>query len=245
MGTSKGYSAPQTPQWSHVKSIVTRTAGAGKPERAVAREVVGAFVTALGGPKAASRGSGSIGRGRAAQRVAAGFASFATAVALDGLDAALARNGLAALVGRPAAEVLDALIEHLGGPADTLDDVDARNALARLREEMLNDLETREELEEMLSGMVTKDQLEHFLVAFFGYYLFEQFIRVFYERLVRRVGDARATAYLDGIEAYLRAVIEEQHQSRDLGAVDWAGDEGQRLTDSILEEALRVFGGGE
>jgi hypothetical protein len=227
-----------------VKRLVTDTSRDGPPLAEVARQVVSAYIDAAGGARRFSRGAGSTGRGRSAQRVAAGLARFATDVAQAGLPAALERVGLPELVGRSVIEVLDALVDYLGGPADSLDDVDARNALARLRAEKLNHLATEADLERALMEMVTSDGLGDLLVSFFGYYLFEQFTRVFYERLVARVGDVAAAAYLRGIEAYIRKATLEHHFAQDLRNVDWASTEGQRLADAILEETLRVFGGG-
>lgn len=243
MGTSKGYEAPKTPQWAAVKRLVTSTARNGPLERDDAQLVVRAFIDASGGPRIASRGAGSLGRGKAAQRVAASIAGFVDLVQKRGLAEALDQLGLNALLGRPVIEVLDALVDALGGPAESLDDIDARNALAKLRAEMFNDLETLEELEEAMSELVSSEELGDLLVTFFGLYLFEQFTRLFYERLVARVGDATAASYLREIADYIRSVVRLHHVGKTLTHVNWSSESGRAVVDEILENTLQVFGG--
>ena len=243
MGTSTGYSAPTSPQWKAVKGDVTRTAPDGRPATDVARRLVRGYVDAAGGPRAIASGGGSMGRGRAAQRVAASFAAFANAVGETGLPSALERFGLGELIGRPVAEVLDALVDRLGGPANSLDDVDARNALSRLREELFENVATPEELEAALIGVISGDMLGDLLSRFFALCLFEQFTRVFYERLVSRIGDAAAGSFLDGIRDYIRSAVDQLHITRDLRTVDWSSAAGRELAEGILEDTLFVFAG--
>lgn len=243
MGTSSGYNAPTSPQWTVVKSDVTRSAPGGRPSAGVARRILREYVEAAGGPRRIATGGGSVGGGAAAQRVAASLASFAQAAAANGLDSALRGIGLGALVGRPLAEVLDALVDRLGGPASSLDDVDARNALSRLRDEMFDQCETTGELEETLTAAITGDGLAELLMRFYSFCLFEQFTRTFYERLVARVGDLAAGSFLGGIKDYIASAIEAVHVDRDLRRVDWAGAEGRAIADGILQDCLFVFAG--
>jgi hypothetical protein len=206
------------------------------------------YVDASGGPRGISSGIGSMGRGGAAQRVAASLAAFANAVGESGLPAALDRFGFGDLVGRPVAEVLDALVDRLGGPANSLDDVDARNALSRLREDMFDTIATPEDLEAALVGVINGDALGDLLSRFFALCLFEQFTRVFYERLVARVGEATAASFLDGIRDYIRdyirSAVASVHITRDLRMIDWSSAVGRELADRILEDTLFVFAGG-
>lgn len=243
MGTSTGYKAPTTPQWQAIKRLVSRTASARSLSHDDAARVVAGFIEANGGASSMARGGSALGSGRSAQRVAASVAAFLEQVERAGLAAALERIGLAALVGRPVGEVLDALVDVLGGPGETLEDVDARNALSRLREQLLAEATTADEVEAILAEVAEGAGLTGILMDFFTYFLYEQFCRVFYERLVAKVGDAEAAGYLDSILDYLRSAIHERHQTRDLRGVDWAGTEGQAVMDELLEQTVFVFGG--
>lgn len=243
MGTSTGYKAPTTPQWQSVKRLVTQTATDGPLSPTDAARVVGRFLEANGGARGIARGASDLGGGRSAQRVAGALAAFLSQVAIEGLPAALERAGLAAYVGRPVSEILDALVGALGGPGETLEDVDARNALSRLRDQLLGEATTADEVETIMAQAADSAALEALLIDFFTYFFFEQFCRVFYERLVEKIGDVAADAYLGAIMDYLRSALREQQQTRDLREVDWASAQGKAITDDLLEQALFVYGG--
>ena len=81
------------------------------------------------------------------------------------------------------------------------------------------------------------------LVDFFAFFFFEQFCRVFYERLVAKVGDLAAAGFLDQILDFLRSRLREDQPTRDVRTVDWRGPAGQALAQELLEETLVVFGG--
>lgn len=243
MGTSTSYSAP--PSWGDLKATVTRAAGGGALAPGAARQIVRDYIDRNGGASGMARGSGGgggrVGSSGAARAVAGRLGGFITDVGTYGLDEALRRAGLSELVSRPVREILAGLLDHLGGSSSTLDDVDARAALSRLQDELLGDAEDAAEVERILAGQAA--QLELVLEMFFGFYLFEQFCRVFFERLVQRVGETRAHSFLSEIEGFLRSALVNRTVGRDLAGIDWTGSEGRTLVTDILESTLRVFGG--
>lgn len=239
MGTSTGYNAPTSPQWSALKGRVSRAVPNGRPSREVAGSLVRDFVTAGGGRS----GFGGGGGGGSAARVASGVGGFLSAVANRGLAAALDEIGLSSLIGRPVTEILDALLDLLGGPASTIDDVDAREALARLRDEMFGQAETVDELEALLAAQAAGSMFTDLLTRYFAYYLHERFCRVFYERLIAKVGDLKAGEFLDGILDFLQSKLEEVHLERDVRTINWTSSAGREFVDDLLELTLDVFGG--
>lgn len=238
MGTSTGYSAP--PSWAPLKGEVTRAAGAGALSRETARQIVQHYIRENGGARGMARGGAAVGAGKTAQDVAGRFSAFVADVAANGLDTALTNAGLAEFIGRPVTEILGALLDRLGGPASTIDDVDARNALARLQDELFGDAADAPEMEQVLTD--TASQLESVLQDFFSHYLYEQFCRVFYERLVQRVGDIKAQSFLEEIESFLASTLENRTAGRDLSSIQWAQAEGQAILMEIMETTLNVFG---
>lgn len=243
MGTSAAYSAP--PSWSDLKTDVTKTAGGGTLSQDTAQGLVQSFIEHNGGTNAIARGTGSRGgtvaRGRSARAVAARLGGFLSDARSVGLDQALRNAGWADLVGQPIGHVLSALLDRLGGPSSSIDDVDARMALARLRDKYFSQAQTPEELEQLLTTQAS--DLESTLLEYFGFYLFEVFCRVFFERLVQRVGEARAHSYLDQIDAFISSALENRTLGQTVSGIDWSGDEGRRLTSDIMETTLSVFGG--
>lgn len=242
MGTSTGYSAP--PAWAELKADVTRAAGAGPLSNESARQILRDHVRGNGGARAMARGAspreGSVGGGRSARTTASRLGGFLADVGTFGFTEALRRAGLADLVGRPINEVLDALVDRLGGPASTIDDADARAALSRLRNELLAEAVDAAEVERILAEQA--GDIDGVLRDYFGYYLYEQFCRVFFERLIQRVGEARAHSFLEEIEGFIRSMLENQTFDRDLTLIDWSGREGSELVAGIMETTLGVFG---
>lgn len=237
MGTSSGYSAP--PSWGDLKGQVTRAAGNATRTQATTSAVLRNYIRQNGGSATIARSGGVVGRARAAQQTAARLGAFISDVAEVGLNEALTRAGWDDLIGRPTHEFLNALIDRLTAGASTIDEVDARNALALLQDRLLEDTATSEDVERILGAEATN--LESLLAEFFGYYIYEQFCRVFFERLVQRVGEERATSFLRDIQALIAATLANRTAGRDLGDIDWEGKEGRDIVVDIMETALNVF----
>lgn len=243
MGTSSGYEAPTTPDWKDLKGRVTRAARSGSASPSSARNTLRGFIGNSGGARNISRGGGAMGAGRSAQNTARSVGGFISSVGSVGLQQTLESFGLSEFVGKSAGEIIPALVDKLGGPASTINDSDARNALSKLMKEILGDLETPEQVEEALEHVVAEEGLEDLISKYFGYYLYEQFCRVFYERLVNRVGRQDADSYLKSILDTIKASLSLKVSGRDLSQIDWRGAEGQNISDNILQETFEIFGG--
>jgi len=246
MGTSTSYSAP--PSWSGLKGEVTRTAHSGSITADKTRQLIQGFIKNSGGARALAgrgggggQGGGTVASGQAARSTARRLGSFISDVGRIGFEKALRNAGWGDLVGRPVSEILNALLDRVGGDASTIDDVDARMALSKLQEKYFADATTIEELEERLTNQV--DRLEMVLQDFFGLYLYELFCRVFFERLVQRVGDTRAHSYLNEIGDFIKSTLANRVTNRDISQINWAGSEGETITAEIMETTLNVFGG--
>jgi hypothetical protein len=239
MGTSTSYSAPGS--WGPLKSEVTRAANAGSANASSAARIIGRYIHQNGGVSRMSGGAGSGGTvgGSAGRAIAQRLGGFINTVGEVGLEEALRREGLAELVGRPAQEILAALLDRLGGPASTIDDVDARTALARLQEELLRDAKTAEDIERILKEQATS--LDALLRDYFGLYLFEQFCRVFFEQLVQKRGEPKALSFLSDIKEFIKATLINRVGRRVISKISWAGQEGARLCSEIMQATLAVF----
>jgi hypothetical protein len=242
MGTSASYSAP--PSWGDLKSAVTVAAGGGAVSPQKARELVSSFIQHNGGANAIARGGGgggggSVAKGGNARATAGRLGSFLGDVSRLGLAGALEAAGWGDLAGKPVREILNGLLDRLGGESSTIDDVDARMALAELEKQYFDEAQTPEELEQLMVAQV--GQIEQLLQDFFGLYLYEVFCRVFFERLVQRVGEIRAYGVLSQIKDFIKAKLENLAAERDISKVNWKGPDGQRLTSEIMESTLRVF----
>jgi len=93
MGTSTGYDAPTTPQWSNVKREVTQASRDGTPLPETAQTLVRDHILANGGAREIVRSGGVIGCGRAPQQVAQRVAHLVSAVGSVGLPDTLRELG--------------------------------------------------------------------------------------------------------------------------------------------------------
>jgi hypothetical protein len=243
MGTSKSYDAPSS--WSDLKSNITRVARGEvvKPHRA--RSLIRSLIQHNGGRNEMARGghrgaSGSAGSAAPARDVAARLGAFIADVGSIGFAEAAAKLGLGDLSGKTVSEVLLALLDRLGGNSSTIDEADARQALSDLQQDLFAEATDTEELEKIL--LSAAQNLEIILEKFFGYYIFEQFSRVCFERLVQRVGDLKATSFLNQIREFIQSALANRAADKQLSKVDWAGAEGAVIVSQILDQTLEVFG---
>lgn len=241
MGTSKGYDAPTTPQWGDLKGKVSRLAKEGRPGSDNSKELVGKFIRANGGTQGVAR-NGGMGA-KSAQAIAKNLGSFLSLVNRLGIDEVLKQTGLEHLKGKTTSDIVLSLIDYFGEDASTIDQVDARNALSQLMDEMFEKVEGIDEITQVLEGCSNPDSLTEMLEKFFGYYVYQQFCRSFYERLASKVGNAQADAFLNDILDYIKSEITVFALDKDITQVDWSGQEGESICVQVLEKTLDVFGG--
>jgi hypothetical protein len=236
MGTSTNYDAPSS--WSSLKSEVSRTANSGYLTSEKASGLLKSFIQHNRGYGTGRRGV--VANGRAARSVAGRLGGFVSDIGRLGLAQALHKAGWDDLIGRPVKEILNALLDRIGGESSTIDEVDARMALSRLQDKFFAEAKTIEHLEQLLSNQVGR--LESLLQDYFGFYLFEVFCRVFFERLAKLIGN-KAQSFLNEIGSFINATLENRMAGRDISKVDWAGQEGKAVTDEIMKTTFKVFGG--
>jgi hypothetical protein len=243
VGTSAPYDAPSS--WSDLKGNITRAARAEIVAGPRAKSLIRSLIAHNGGRNEMARGGrqgarGSAGSAAPARAVASRLGAFIADVGSLGFAEAAARLGLGDLSGKTVSEILLGLLDKLGGDSSTIDDADARQALSDLQEELFAEAADAEELEVILLNAV--QSLETILERFFGYYIFEQFSRISFERLVQRVGDLKATSFLGQIREFIQSALANRAAETNLSKVDWAGAEGAAIVSQILDQTLEVFG---
>ncbi len=261
MGTSRGYKMPAGGNWTPLKNDATDfVQGTGGPE-ITPGNLVTDFIRAIGGFKglrqgsggsapSGSGGAGSGGAGRAgsgesrsaAVGTARNLGGFLSRVSEVGFEEALRERGLENIIGKSAAEIAEALLDEFAGPASTLDNALAREALADIRDEILEDAETFEDVEQRLSAAIDELGVFGILANFFGHYVFKIFCRNFYEEWLKKVGDSKAAGGLRQIKDYITSSLRTRLANRKIGTVDWKKSEGIRLTEEVLRETVEVFG---
>jgi len=187
-------------------------------------------------------GGGGGGGASAAVGTAQNLGGFLSRVGEVGLEESLRERGLDDAIGKSASDVSDTLLDEFAGPASTLDNALARESLAEIRDELLTDAETFEDVEKKLDTAIDELGIFGILASFFGHYIFKMFCRNFYEEWVKKVGDAKAASSLAQIKEYIVSSVRNKLTGRKVAAVDWKKDEGQQVTEGVLKETLDVFG---
>ncbi len=253
MGTSRGYDAPTEGSWPSLKREVARLGAPGGNTPAALRRALAHFASVSLGRAGGTSGSGG-GRGggaggtrqaRTAARVGARLGAFADLVNRTGLAEALRAFGLEDLIDRPAVDVLDGLIEALVGPAETRDDALALQALEDLRRALFAGATTAADIEQLLRAELGRTEISGLVLEYYGYYLYEAFASDFYERLLRRHGEAATSRTLDSARRTIISALEYHLSGRDPTWIDWGGPEGQQVRDRILGEVRDIFEEGE
>ena len=265
MGTSRGYKMPKGGNWTPLKNdatdFVQGTGNAGITPTSLLTD----FIRATGGLAGLLRGNGgtvpsggagtsvkttggvgsggAVGGGTsAAVGAARNLGGFLSSVADVGLERTLRDRGLESIVGKSASDVSDALLDEFAGPASTLDNALARESLAEIREEILSDAATFEDVEKELNAAIDELGIFGILASFFGHYIFKMFCRNFYEEWVKKVGEAKATTSLKEIEEYIRSSVRTKLTGQKVTTADWKKDEGKQITENVLKETLEIFG---
>ena len=241
MGTSTNYNAPTSPQWSKLKGKVTRLTRQGTLGSTGIKGILQDFVTVNYGVSRGARSGGGTGHRRIAQNVARNIGQFFSSVADVGFREAFERAGLGSLEGKSVREIGYSLLDYLGGPSSTIDETDARQALSDLMDEILNDADSLEDVEEAMEMESHGEALEDLIQRFFGYYIYEQFCSVFYERLVDGIGHIQADKCVDEIRDYICAAVKDVISDKNVSKIDWSGTQGQQIVDKILQDTLEVF----
>ena len=238
MGTSTSYEAP--PSWGGLKGTVTRIGGG---NRGSAASLVADYIGQNGGATAvAHRGAGG-GGGSAGRQAARRFAGFASRVADVGLPQALQEAGLGHLIGQPVNKLVRELVDRFCGAGSTFDEVDARNAMSRLTERLLGEAETSEQVGALLADLVEQDQLGPVMMEYFGYLVYEEFVRCFYEQVLQHHGDERAESMAEDILDFILTAVANKVVNVSVTNVNWSGAHGRQVAEQVMQQALRVFGG--
>lgn len=239
MGTSTGYQVPTGGDWTPLKTEATRfVKKGGTPKTLVSR-----YLNSVANSGGFGGGGGGRGGGthQAASRVGQNIGNFFARVGTVGLAGALQEFGLGYLVGKSAMEIAAALLEELAGPANTLDDAAARAACDDLQQELLRDVKP-DEVESVFVNAVNAQGLDGILSQFLGFYIYQRFVRDFYETWQQKVGQSQAANCLKDVKSYIQEALQRDMITGQVTAQNWNSGSSNQTTQTILAEVCLVFG---
>lgn len=279
MGTSTNFTTPTGGDWTDLKHDITDLLNGDNnitPEQIIGGTVLAAqgFGKPLSVPSSTSsagrvrsggaRTGGGVGGGgggggggtrttggrASVGRATSGLGGFGAAVRDQGLDAALEAFGLGELQGKPAAEVIARIAEHL---AEDLPGTQGEILTAALREAIfevaaLEGDRSYQTLEASLQSFLSREGVEGLIECFLSRVVFN---RVWFhvESHVQKKADgtdgrALASAVERSIKGHVRSLIEEQKAAGRFERLDWFGAAGNRFGQDIatdLETRLRAL----
>lgn len=263
MGTSKSFTTPGSGAWTSPKRQLTDHVTGKEPLDAP--RFVRSALQALGGvgmkPRLGSGaggretrpagGGGGTGGGKGGGGSSGGGAlggavqslgGFGARVASGGLDAALGSLGLQDLRGRPAAEVVARIAEHLsrgatGRQAEVLETA-LRDTIFDIA--AIEGTGSYEDLDAALQSFMDRDGLEGFIEAFLSQYVFTA-VWSYFESHANSKGDGTSDdALASAVESACHSLVFQElkgvRDSQQFGNVDWFGDAGQRFADRIVSQ---------
>lgn len=276
MGTSAAFPTPTGGDWTDLKRLVTDALQDGQQDAADGI-IAGTLAAANGFGPAVSipsgggsggfggRGSGGTGGGggggsgggrtaggtASVGRAVSGLGGFADTVRDRGLDAALEGLNLGELIGRPPAEVIARIAEHL---ADDLPGVQGEILTAALREAIfevaaMEGDRTYQNLERSLQTFLEREGIPGLVKTFLSRFVFDRVwfhVENHVQKKATSGSDAQAlaSAVERSVQGHVRDLIEEQQAAGRFDKLDWFGAAGQRFGQEIaadLEARLRAL----
>jgi hypothetical protein len=227
MGTSSDYTGGTGGSWTpykHAASNFARHGGEGRAEKVLAR-----YVGALGGAAAAASSghAAGVGGGQA-------VADFGAGLARDGLTPTLERLGLGHLVGADRYEVLDGLVEALGGDGGTLEDQAVERAIIEaFRELYPDDAQTYEELEAVaLDAAAVVRFIEYFVAA----WAYARLLPTLAEKFSHIEDPETAQQRYHELRERMKKLVRLEIGDRDALAVAWRDDEGEAILTRVVDQ---------
>jgi len=268
MGTSKSLRTPTGGAFTSPKKQLTLHLArqGGSAETLDAERFVRSALGALGGiaikPRAASGGSGgfsasgrgvlgrsaqaSEGRGRAGgvalSGAVQGLGGFGTQVVSGGLDSALGSLGLQDLRGRPVAEVIARIAQHLsrdaaGRQAEVLEAA-LRDAIFDIA--AMEDAGSYEDLEGALQTFIDREGIEGFIESFLSLYIFTAVWSYFENHAKHKTDGAVDEALASAVESACRSLVSQGlkaiRDAQQFERIDWFGTGGQNFADRIVSQ---------
>jgi hypothetical protein len=227
MGTSSDYSGGTGEAWRPYKIAASNFARRGGGERA--GRVLARYVTALGGAGAAAASGRATGVSSGQ-----GVAAFGSGLATDGLTSTLESLGLSHLVGASRFDVLDGLLDALGGDGSTLEDQAVNQALCEAFAHLYpEEAETYEELEAVILDEGGVIEFVEFFVAEWAY---ARLLPTLAEKFTHIEDPAVAEARDAELRERLQLLVKLELGERSALSIEWRGEEGRAVLDRVVDQ---------
>lgn len=220
MGTSKGYIAPTTPQWSQAKRAVTSYIKNGNMESRA--KAVSKFASAMHHDLASSEQF---------TKAAGSILSFAQAVSHAGINNALHEFNRNDLIGKSSDEIYNELVQEFTNYGNTTEDYLSAEAIrAALKELNITDLE---DLKVVAPDVLLKEMLIEYIKFSFAFR---------YEEKIRMKRNPEETdRLLEEMGKYISNELHNNLKLEDIKTIDFEHMQASEIVKRSLEDAYQVF----
>lgn len=247
MGTSAGYTPPSGDQWNSLKRQMGMLLD--KPEKK--ELVLSKFIKAIGGAEgfsssnrlassSASGGSSRSFKSSSARKTSQNVLGFFSDINTHGLAQALKTRNID-LNNKTIDEIKETLIDYFTEPSIDGDTDASSRAIAKVMDDLFNDISTEEELENYFSDIISTEKAEKILCGFYENYIFELFARTFFEDRTQHSNQNDTIELLDIVKETIKSKISTYQCNANLKNIDFSGQDGANFVQGILNDILEIL----
>lgn len=220
MGTSKGYIAPTTPQWSQAKRAVTSYIKNGNMESRA--KAASKFASAMHHDLASSEQF---------TKAAGSILSFAQAVSHAGINNALHEFNRNDLIGKSSDEIYNELVQEFTNYGNTTEDYLSAEAIrAALKELNITDLE---DLKVVAPDVLLKEMLIEYIKFSFAFR--------YEEKICMKRNPEETERLLKEMGKYISNELHNNLKLEDIKTIDFERMQASEIVKRSLEDAYQVF----
>jgi len=220
-------------KWKNAKNVMSRYASKGSGKGGPAR-AGRAYISAKGGAQKAAQ---SVISGKSTARNLANF--FAT-TARSNISQGLNLIGLGHLIGKDVDTVFSDLIDTLLDNGVNFDENIARKAIEDTLVSFYKQCSENQNFESL--EHLTDGQLKRAIEDFVSGYIYKLWLQELGACIERKAFPEIEAVKLEGeVKIYVRDLVKLELNARSAFSIDWNGDEGRQIIDSLYEDAYSLI----
>lgn len=224
-------------KWENAKNMMSRYASRGSGQGSPAR-AGRAYIRAEGGAQKAAQ---SVKSGKTTARK---LATFFTTTARSDISQGLNSIGLGHLVGKDVDTVFSELIDTLLDNGVNFDENIAREAIEDALASFYKQCSENQNFKSL--ERLTEEQLKRAIEDFVSGYIYKRWLQKLGNCIERKAVSEIEAVKLEGeVKIYVRDLVNLELDSRNILSIDWNGDEGRQMIDSLYEDAYSLIEEGK
>ncbi len=220
-------------KWKNAKNVMSRYASRGSGQGSSAR-AGRAYIRAEGGARKAAQ---SVKSGKTTARK---LATFFTTTARSDISQGLNSIGLGHLVGKDVDTVFSGLIDTLLDNGVNFDENIAREAIEDALASFYKQCSENQNFKSL--EHLTEEQLKKAIEDFASGYIYKRWLQKLGNCIERKAVSEIEAVKLEGeVKIYVRDLVKLELNARSAFSIDWNGDEGRQIFDSLYEDAYSLI----